>query len=171
MNPNDIASSIHSNIAQAQKMLETQDWIVTGGFAPLNGQPTYSYSLGLSSKFWHPEILIVGFEFEMCRQIINAAGNLIKERGADFSQPILSARVVPDATVAFRPLAASATKDGFQYGKRILDVAQFRLVQLFLPDENGYFPWNRKVERRMGKAQMAMFKHEGALPMQHAPEN
>lgn len=170
MTASQIVSSIQGKIAEAREMLKSQDWIVLG-FQDNPVGSSYSYSIGLSSRYGHPEIVVVGFPFEQCQEIINRAGDLVRERGADFSKPVLSSRVAQGYDVAFRPLSAGASREGFKYAKSVLDVNSLSVVQLFLPDAAGLFPWSRKVDKRLAKLQLGMFKYDGALPMQHAPEN
>lgn len=148
-------------VADARKMLETMPFIVTGAGAG-NGRRGLAYSIGLSN-FGHPEIFLVDFEFEMSRQLITNAGNLIKEHGADFSGPCLAKRIAEGYVVAFRPIQrASGMKRG-GFGRAILG-REFDSVQMYLPDANGVFPWSRKVDRQFGKLQMGEFKHDGELP-------
>lgn len=133
-----------------------------------NPNSPFSYSVGLSTKFGHPEIAIVGFDPDLCRSIINEAGELVRNHGADFRSPVLSGGIARNYDVVFRPVSSASSREKCKTGRAILDVADYPLVQLFFPDENGFFPWQRRCDRRFGKIQSGFFKHEGGLPTQYA---
>ncbi|WP_327210233.1 DUF4262 domain-containing protein [Rhizobium leguminosarum] len=162
----EILSGLQRYVLDAREKLETMDWLVQGVGADA-ATPTFSYSVGLSRKYGHPEIAIVGFDPELCRQIINEAGNLVRDHGADFRTPLLSAGIVQQYDVAFRPVASASSREKCRAGKAILDIADYPLVQLFFPDPQGFFPWQRRCDRRYAKIQTGFFKLEGELPNRH----
>jgi hypothetical protein len=125
--------------------------------------PNRAYSIGLVNA-GHPEIVIVGLpDLEVARQIITVAGNHVLDGTYDYREPCLCSEIAGGYDVAFRPVAKGSMGGGFGLGRAVIG-HEFPVVQLFFPDEDGFFPWQRKVDRRYAKMQ-AFFKHEGAIPM------
>jgi hypothetical protein len=125
--------------------------------------PGRAYSIGLVNA-GHPEITIVGLpDLEVARQLITVAGNHVLDKTYDFREPCLCGEIAGGYDVAFRPILKGSMGGGFGLGRKVIG-HEFPVVQLFFPDEDGFFPWQRKVDRRYAKMQ-SFFKHEGALPM------
>jgi hypothetical protein len=156
-----IPSKLAQVAADARSMLETMPIIVPmiGGDRTTPGR---AYSIGLT-KVGHPEITIVGIELEVARSIINTAADHVLAGTYDYSSPCICANIAEGYDVAFRPISKGSAGGGFGLGRAVLG-CEFPVVQLYLPDENGFFPWQRKVDRKFGKLQ-SHFKHDGPLPM------
>ncbi|WP_327210464.1 DUF4262 domain-containing protein [Rhizobium leguminosarum] len=148
-------------VDEARAKLDKMDWLVQAVGGGL-GDPPFTYSVGLS-KYGHPEIAIVGFDPETCRQIINEAAYLVRD-GADFRTPVLAANVIRNFDVAFRPVDAASSRSRCGAGKAILGVSEYPLVQLFFPDPSGAFPWQKKCDPLYARLQTGFFEVEGPLP-------
>lgn len=160
-------TGLRNYVDDARDKLKTMGWLVqaVGGG---QGEPAFSYSMGLSTKFDHPEIAIVGFDPELCRQIINEAASLVRDHGVQFRAPVLASGVIRDFDVAFRPVTAASSREKCRAGRTILETTDYPLVQLFFPDPEGYFPWQRKCDRKYAKFQTGFFKLEGGIPTERA---
>lgn len=158
----DIPSVLAKIAADTKAMLEKMPFVVP----MLQGDgsvPNRAYSIGLVNA-GHPEITIVGLpDLEIARQLITNAGNFVLDGIFDFREPCLCGEIAHGYDVAFRPVAKGSMGGGFGLGRAVLG-HEFPVVQLYLPDVNGFFPWQRKADRKFGKMQ-SHFRHEGALPM------
>lgn len=157
----DVQSVLSKVAADAKAKLETMPFIVP----MLKGsgrEPDRAYSVGLS-KVGHPEIVIVGLDLDTARSLITVAGNHVLDGTYSYREPCLCANIAEGFDVAFRPVAKGSTGGGFGLGRTVLE-REFDVVQLYFPDPAGFFPWQRKVDRRYRKLQ-SYFDHESALPM------
>lgn len=138
MNQYELQSALQRYVVDARQKLETMDWLVQG-VGGSDAAPSFSYSVGLSTKFGHLEIAIVGFDPDLCRSIINEAGELVRNHGADFRSPVLSGGIARNYDVAFRPVSSASSREKCKTGRAILDVADYPLVQLFFRTRTASF--------------------------------
>lgn len=110
--------------------------------------PSFAYTVGLAETFRHPEILMVGFEPEMMTHILNEAGERIRE-GMRFADWDRCDRIVRGFPVWFREIhqdeARSWAKAASERSRT--RSAPFGLLQMFLPDPAGLFPWDEGCDR------------------------
>ncbi len=158
----DIPSILAKVANDAREKLKTVPFIVP----MLEGDrstPNRAYSIGLVNA-GHPEITIIGLpDLEIARQLITTAGNHVLNKIYDFREPCLCGEIAEGYNVAFRPVAKGSMGGGFGLGRAVIG-HEFPVVQLYFPDKEGFFPWQRKVDRKFGKMQI-YFRHEGAIPM------
>jgi hypothetical protein len=140
-------------IKRGQTMVRRYGWMVQAVLAN-DQQPTYSYSVGLSTTFSHPEIFMVGFHPDMCRSLINVAGNHIKG-GMRFDAPCLSDVILESFPAAFLPVHFGSAYDHSNAGRAILGHS-FDAVQLFLPDAAGLFPWESGCDPQYAAVQTSL---------------
>ena len=140
-------------IKRGQALVRKHGWMVQAVLAD-ESQPSYSYSVGLSKTFQHPEIFMTGFHPDMCRSLINIAGNHIRS-GMRFDQPCLSDVIIESFPAAFRPLHFGSAYDNSNAGRAILG-RSFEAVQLFLPDAAGRFPWEEGCDPQYAAVQTSL---------------
>ncbi|NTF23501.1 DUF4262 domain-containing protein [Agrobacterium rubi] len=156
-----MTSALAKIASDARLKLETMPFIVP--MMESDGRsPGRAYSVGLT-KVGHPEITIVGIDLETARSIITVAGNHVLQGTYDFREPCICANIAEGYDVAFRPVTRGSLGGGFGLGRAVLET-EFPVVQLYFPDVEGYFPWQRKVDRKFKKLQ-SFFNHDGAIPM------
>ena len=148
-------------IKRGQTIIRRYGWMVQA-VLPDDQQPSYSYSVGLSKTYGHPEVFMVGFDPELARSLINVAGNHIKG-GMRFDQPCLSDRIIEGFPAAFRPLDFGSAYDHSNAGRAILG-RSFDGVQLFLPDAAGRFPWEDGCDPRYATIQTSLLVTVGEPP-------
>jgi Domain of unknown function (DUF4262) len=153
-----MARGIGNYIRRGQAIVRRYGWMVQAVLADQR-QPTYSYSVGFSKIYGHPEIFIVGFHPDMCRSLINVAGNHIA-KGLRFDAPMLSDGIIEDFPVAFRPLRLSSVSEHSNAGRAILG-RSFPGTQLFLPDPGGRFPWEPGCDPRYAAIQTSLLETMG----------
>jgi len=126
---------------QIEANIQKFGWAVQG-VLPDDDTPSYSYTIGLTETFGHPELLMMGFSPDLMMQLLNLVGDLVKggERFGDWSA---SDVVVRDFSVILRLVphavaeqwARAASERYRRQGK------PWSLLQVFLPDQAGLFPW------------------------------
>jgi hypothetical protein len=62
------------------KKLEEYGWYVIKVGAD-DSEPAFAYTLGLYENFGHPEIIIFGLDFDTMHQLLNDAGERIRQGG------------------------------------------------------------------------------------------
>ena len=132
---------------------ETGWWVQA--VLPGPDSPSFAYSVGMTETFGHPEVMVMGFSPELMHTLINGIGELVRE-GARFGDRDSSDKVIRGYPVVFRePEDAAAAEFALaavsRYGK-----GRFRLLQCFLPDAQGRFPWDEGCEE-------GCVRHQGAL--------
>jgi Domain of unknown function (DUF4262) len=107
-------------------------------------EPQFAYSVGLTVR-QRPEIIIVGsFDPELVGQVINSAIISAEEYGEEYADQMVAKRVLQDYSVVFREVTPECTLRVALVAKRLY--GNIRLLQMFLPDEAGRFPWQPDCE-------------------------
>lgn len=103
--------------------------------------PSFAYTIGLTETFRHPELLMIGFEPTMMQSLLNAAGEAIRqgEHLGDWSR---SERVLKDYPVYCREVPAEHAGRWARGARARYQKSGYRLLQVFLPDPGGRFPWD-----------------------------
>lgn len=148
-------------VRKARRIIREHGWMVQG-VLPDASQVSYSYSVGLASRFGHPEIFMVGFDPELARSLINIAGNHVKE-SIRFDTAMLADGIIEGYPAAFRPLLLSSVYQHSNAGLAILGMP-FEGVQLLLPDADGRFPWEPGCDPRYATVQTSLLTTEGDPP-------
>jgi hypothetical protein len=109
-----------------------------------NGHSNLAYTVGLTENFNHPEIAMIAFDLEMMRNLINdVAARLVKVGQRFDTDWATSDEVIDHFHVFFREIPSNQAGTIAKAAKnRYHDRGGFRLMQMFLPDANGLFPWN-----------------------------
>ena len=117
--------------------------------------PSFSYTVGLTETFRHPEILMMGHHPKLMHDLLNDIGALIKG-GARFSDWDTSDKVISGFPVFFRSVPGKeASRWSLAAYKRY---PEFELLQVFLPDAKGRFPWDPACDRETAKFQGALLE-------------
>jgi len=156
-----MAAPLDDYIKCGRKIVRQHGWMVQG-VLPDAQQASYSYTVGLSIGYGHPEIFMVGFDPELARQLLNVAGRRVKG-GARLDTPVYLNEVVDVFPVAFRPLAHASIVEHSNAGRAILGF-EFDAVQLFLPDAGGLFPWDVGCDPSYARIQTSLLETVGDPP-------
>ena len=115
--------------------------------------PSFSYTVGLTETFRHPEILMMGHHPSLMHGLLNDIGALVRG-GARFSDWGCSDKVISGFPVIFRSVPA---KEGRRWSLAAdRRYTEFELLQVFLPDPNGRFPWDPACDRKNADLQGAL---------------
>jgi hypothetical protein len=104
-------------------------------------QPAYSYSVGLSKAFDHPEVIAFGLSQAVLQQIINTIGQRVRA-GHRFSDKETSEDVLTGYACAFRKVAPAALSN---YMPAVVEYYGHEVPALHCiwPDREGRYPWQR----------------------------
>lgn len=104
--------------------------------------PSFAYTIGFAETFGHPEIMMVGFDPQLMMQLLNGIGELIRSgvRVGDWDS---SDNVITGYPVWFRQVSDEVARSWARGASERCRVngAPFSLLQMFLPDAKGLFPW------------------------------
>lgn len=130
---------------QASETIKKFGWMLQGVGAS-DTTPPFVYSVGLS-QFNLPEIILVGpFPQEIAAKLVNLVGFKMRANGA-FQDWSRSHEITQMFSVVFRELSKESTEE---YCTRVVSFfgEGKKVLQLFLPDKNGQFPWDKECEWR-----------------------
>src|SRR3546814_8759449 len=66
-------------LKRVQEIIERSGWVVQYVAGTPDDPVSFAYTIGLKSTLGHRELFIVGFEQQMSLDILNAAGNAIRD--------------------------------------------------------------------------------------------
>ena len=133
--------------AAEQKILSdirSEGWHVIN-VMPEAGSPGWAFSIGLFEKFGQPEILIFGLREPTMKQLINQVAENMGE-GSEYADGYRDESLLEGYGCAFKKvekvwLAETAGLGLWYYGER-----EFPMLQLYWPDRNGRFPWDKRCD-------------------------
>lgn len=142
-----IRAKISANIAE-------HGWHVTAvGEDHRGGMPTFAYSVGMTETLRHPELLMIGMDPSLAQRLINDVGRLIRA-GEKFGDWDRSDRVIKGFPVVFRLVPKETARDWARgASERYRMRGGFELLQAFLPDAVGTFPWDADHDPKWAKGQ------------------
>lgn len=152
-----------------------REHIGTTGWSVLNIVPTeedpdvrFSYTVGLTETFGHPEIYIVGLDHQTAHAILNELGAAIR-KGKSFDQAMMSDEVLQGYPAAFRPITEITAILHSEIARAALKDVKFEATQMFYPDRKGKFPWDDDCNPRFVEMQVGMFEYVDEPPTSFDP--
>lgn len=131
-----IRARIAENVARTGWAVQA----VTRG-ADLSRDPPYAYTVGLWGTFGHPELLVIGFDPNLMMGVLNSAGAKVKA-GTRFADRDRADGVIREFPVAFRAVPMPHARRWARAASERYRPGRFELLQMFLPDPGGRFPWD-----------------------------
>ena len=130
-----------------QSQIETR--IKDNGFAIIGDKSdvskmNFAYTVGLADKSTS-DLLMIGFEHDQMVDIISkVAENLGANRTIEGTQPVLMSGIIENGDVSLAPVPEGyAVKFAHVLAERArAKGGDLNLVQVYLPDENGLFPYD-----------------------------
>ena len=114
--------------------------------------PSFAYTIGMTETYAHPEFLLIGFEPSMMQSLLNAVGKAVKG-GQRFEDWGLSEQVLVGFPVYFREVGQDQAGRWARASQARYEKTGFRLLQMFLPDAAGQFPWDAGCDPSYVKGQ------------------
>jgi hypothetical protein len=140
-----VMDELRSRIAKA---VENPGWFVVG-VLPAANTPSFSYTVGLTETARHPEVLMLGFDNQLMHRLLNTAGQHIKD-GRQFDDWDSSDQVVAAFPVVFRTVPFPEARQWARVAsERYRTRGGFKLLQMFVPDAHGHFPWEVEADPDM----------------------
>ncbi|MFC4236306.1 DUF4262 domain-containing protein [Thalassospira xianhensis] len=142
--------------AKREEHIKNYGYTIQGVFASQDGaEPPFSYTIGLLETANHPEIMMVGFDVNLMASIIR---NLAKEilAGKVYENDARVNKVIESYPVALRDVPAAVVQEHCLGAlRRGIPHKSVKVLQMFLPDVNGKFPWDDGVDPKYAGWQMA----------------
>ena len=108
-----------------------------------DGGPSWTYSIGLWQQYQHPEVLIMGLDFEVSASLINWFNRSIRDEARRFNAGTSHDDVLNgDYVCYFEAIPQSSFCDWFAGASWFYDGdTEFEAVQMIWPDQNYLYPW------------------------------
>ncbi len=120
---------------------------------------SFAYTVGLTTTFGHPEIIVFGLNSDLSREVLNSVGFLIKA-GNRFSDRQKSPRIIQSYKVAFRTPLPRHIDTYLRVAKVWHHPAGFDTLQMIWPDQDSRFPWEPDCDIRTSQAQPLLFEND-----------
>lgn len=103
----------------------------------------YSYTIGLTDSFNHPEIAISGLNPDTCSQIFDGIVESIKQ-GFEYVIDQEYDDILEGCNCIFKLIDSSRYDDLFGRSIEYYKGKTFNVFQLFYPDKDNNFPWDNE---------------------------
>ena len=156
----DLVARRDALVGKMRKHVEENGWTLQSVFGSEDTAP-FSYTIGLSVTYGHPEVYVCGLQHEIAQQLLASVAARISA-GERFDVPVTDAEIA-NVPTAFRPVRGEEVDENSGIGQEVLG-RPFGAVQLFWPDKNGLMPWEDGCDPEIARAQTSMFVAEGDPP-------
>ena len=130
--PNDDSLDLDADIA-------AHGWVVIRIEEDARG-PAFAYSIGLTARFGHPEIIILGLPLDVAHDIINLVGDAVR-RGSRYVAGGTYDEFLEGYDVTFRAVPRHQYDAYLGTALRFYDNESFTTLQLVYPTREGVWPW------------------------------
>lgn len=120
--------------------IEQHGWSVSGVMGE-GGLPSWAHTIGLWHSYDHPEIIVFGLEMELVESVLGLAATRVRD-GDDFEDGKMNSELLEAHEVAFREVDDQWKSMLMGYADGFYDEKEFPALQLFLPTNEGLFPWD-----------------------------
>lgn len=112
--------------------------------------PSFAYTIGLTHKLNHKELLIFGLPYQYATEILNSIVDIIKS-GSPIGDGESLQKIANFPLVAMDVGQDISSQYAFQcyqyYSNRKSSTPSFMII--YWPDENGFFPWQSDFNPRL----------------------
>lgn len=123
------------------------------------GLPSWAHTIGLWHSFDHPEIIAFGLEMELVESILTVAATRVRE-GEDFEPDVENPDLLENHVVEFRDVSERWKPTLMGYAKGFYDEEAFPVMQLFLPTNEGRFPWDEDFPEEIEYVQPLLYEDD-----------
>ena len=107
--------------------------------------PSFSYSIGLTQTYQHPEIICFGLSSSLGHEIVNDIASMIKN-GIIFEDGKIYTDIFQDSKATFLTVDQSNLEYYFGAGLNYYQGEKFIALELIWTDRNDLFPWEENFE-------------------------
>jgi hypothetical protein len=105
------------------------------------GEPQFSYSIGIGKKQGKPDLIVVGLKRELAHSIINNYKDRLLN-GETFEPGNYYSDFLGGFEVCFAKVDKSYYKEYFGWGRWLNEGNDFDMLQLIWPTTEGVWPWS-----------------------------
>jgi len=110
-----------------------------------NYLPSFSYSIGLTQTYQHPELICIGLSKELAHVVINDIADLIKN-GERIESNEVYTNIFDESRAMFLTVDPENIRDYFGAALNYYQGKGFDALQLIWTDRNDRFPWEENFE-------------------------
>ena len=122
--------------------------------------PSFSYSVGLTETYHHPEIICFGLPSEIHHQIINDIAVIIQKGGALNTNKEYD-NIFQGSSAKFIKVDKSNVEDYFGIAIKYFGTTEIECLQLIWTDRNNKFPWEDGFEKEFKFKQPLLDRNAG----------
>lgn len=126
-----------------------------GLFEQTENEPSFAYTVGLWKTYGHPEIISFGLTTKTLHDILNNAGEKVKE-GNILTTEQDNLDVFETVPAQFITVDKNRISDYFGYCMWFNDYKDFPALQLVWTDRQGRFPWQPEFEKEFDDRQIIL---------------
>lgn len=126
-------------------------WAALGVFPEGPGEPTFTYTIGLTETLQHPELIVYGMHYKQAHAILYSAIEMIKKEGIIMIPGERYPEVVRDYDVMVKYVEDEESRP-LNMATRFYDHPVIAM-QLLWPDKNGKFPGEEGVDEGVENCQ------------------
>ena len=139
-----MVGNMHEYIEEVKAKIVKFGWIVQA-VGESDTEAGFAYSVGLCERL-RPEIIVMGgFPADIAHSVLNRA----VQSDEDQSDWATGYKVLQNHPVVFREVTPESARSRAKVVFCIYGPT--RVLQMFLPDKNGHFPWDAECENRFRK--------------------
>jgi hypothetical protein len=124
--------------------VEKYGWHVIHVMADAEG-PSFAYTIGLTERYGHPEIIVFGLPSTVTHPVLNQIGEAVKS-GQRFDPGSASDAFLEGHACHFVAFPRAQYRAFLGYALWFYDGDGFPAVQCVWPDRAGRFPWSGSME-------------------------
>ncbi len=124
-----------------------------------NGEPGWSFSVGLFKSFRHPEIVVFGLPLELSGQVINGIGSDV-QKGIAFEAGQEYGDILEGVLCTFRSVATRWYRPFLGYAAWYYEGLNFPVLQCIWPDKEQHYPWEPEFKQAWVWAEPLLFETE-----------
>lgn len=111
-----------------------------GVFSEVEGEPNFSYTVGMFHTYKHPELVVFGLDLDVGFAVLAAAKAQVAG-GATFSPGDRSAEILDGTSVVFLGFAPTPYDEYLGQAQNFYRSDEFPVLMMTWPDREGVFPW------------------------------
>jgi hypothetical protein len=125
-------------------------------FSEVEGEPEFSYTVGLFHTYKHPELVIFGLSIEVELAILDTVHDLVAG-GTRFMHGNSSSEVLDGASVVFLEFSRTEYDEYLGQAENFYRSDDFPVLMLTWPDRDGVFPWMNGAAEWLTQQQPALW--------------